>query len=462
MVGCFSLVGNALSLRFGKLRKSMKLLQFSKYVRDNDGIISRPVIVPLVLLIVGILVIDAFVPTFIVREHYSRHFGEADGFRYVIKERYKDRKNYETYRAEVTGYFDGSSWQKTGGDVVFCIPKKDAMNFVYGTYVETSAKMYRIKNYENSSFDYEQYMRHKRLYHTVYAWNYKVVEGERKVGLRSVASDCNEFLKARLFASNLSKEDAALAVSLLLGDKKDLDDDLKLSFSVAGLSHILCVSGLHIGILIGIFNVLLRFLHLFGIGGFYLRRLFLVIIAWGMAFLVGCTPSALRTALMLTIVLLTETTAYCSDGLNVLAVTCFLLLLFDPLLLFDVGFQMSFLAVAGIKLCMPSIGFFIWKKVPAFLRGVCNTAAVTLSAQLFVLPIVIWRFRTVPLLFLFANVLVVPFVGVILISIICLLLFASVPTLGELTATVLSGELWLLKQVAIQTESLTQGLLNLL
>ncbi len=165
---------------------------------------------------------------------------------------------------------------------------------------------------------------------------------------------------------------------------------------------------------------------------------------------------------MLTIALTTGTTAYASDGLNVLAVACFVMLLFDPLILFDVGFQMSFLAVAGIMICMPRVGCIIREKVPSPLHGVCGTAAVTLSAQLFVLPMVVWRFHNVPLFFLFANVLVVPFVGVVLFSIICLLVFASVPVLGEFAAWVLSGELWLLKQVAVQTDCLTRWFLNLL
>lgn len=453
--------GNAVSLRFGKDRCGMKFMLRQNVAGKHDGIISRPVLVPLALFILGIIVFDALVPVFIVREHYSRHFDVAESFRYVVKERYKDRVNYEVYRAEVAEFYDGCSWRKTAGDVVLCLPKQDSLNLVYGTYVESDARMHRIRNFANSSFDYERYMRHKRLYNVVYAWKYKVSEG-RRVGVRSVASDCNEFLKRRLYASALSRENAALSVSMLLGDKRELGDDLRLSFSVAGLSHILCVSGLHIGVLIGIFNVVLRFLHWTGKSGFYLRRFLLIAIAWAMAFLVGCTPSALRVALMLTIALTTGTTAYASDGLNVLAVACFVMLLFDPLILFDVGFQMSFLAVAGIMICMPRADCFIRKELCPPLRGVCGTAAVTLSAQLFVLPMVVWRFHNVPLFFLFANVLVVPFVGVVLFSIICLLVFASVPVLGEFAAWVLSGELWLLKQVAVQTDCLTRWFLNLL
>lgn len=91
----------------------MKFMLRQNAVGKHDGIISRPVLVPLALFILGIIVFDALVPVFIVREHYSRHFDVAERFRYVVKERYKDRVNYEVYRAEVAEFYDGCSWRKT-------------------------------------------------------------------------------------------------------------------------------------------------------------------------------------------------------------------------------------------------------------------------------------------------------------------------------------------------------------
>lgn len=417
---------------------------------------SRPVIIPLILLIVGIILVESLIPPFVIREHYSKHLNEIKTCRYRIKEEGKETKNWICYIAETEQWYDGTTWQNTSGDVLFYIPKDSNKVLDYGTIVESNANLYRIENFQDSDFDYQRFMQRKRIYHNVYARNYDIIGKDESFDIMAVAYRCKLALKERLFASGLPKDRAALAVSLLLGDKKGLDEDLKMSFSVSGLSHILCVSGLHIGLIIAMFDVLLKFLHLLGMWGFGLRRVLLILIAWTIAFIVGCTPSALRVALMLTLTLLTDLTSFRSERINLLIVTAFILLLCDPLLLFDLGFQLSFLAVLGIMVCMPKANDWIRTKFPSFLKPLGKTAATTLSAQLFVLPIIVCRFHTLPLLFLFANVIAVPFVGIILFSIICLLVFVNVPLLGDLTTAIVSGELWFLQQTAEITDSITR------
>ena len=419
---------------------------------------SRPVIIPLILLIVGIILVESLIPPFVIGEHYSKHLNETKYCRYKIKKERKETKNWICYLAETEQWYDGTTWHKTDGEVLFYIPKDSNKVLEYGTIVESDANLYRIENYEGSDFDYQRFMQRKRIYHNVYARNYETIGKDKSFDIMAVAYRCKLALKERLFASGLPKDRAALAVSLLLGDKSDLDEDVKLSFSVAGLSHILCVSGLHIGLIIAMFDVLLKFLHLLGMWGFGLRRFLLIAISWIIAFIVGCTPSALRVALMLTLTLLTDLTSFRSERINLLIVTAFILLLCDPLLLFDLGFQLSFLAVLGIMVCMPKANDWIRTKFPSFLKPLGKTAATTLSAQLFVLPIIVCRFHTLPLLFLFANVIVVPFVGIILFSIICLLVFVNVPLLGDLTTAIVSGELWFLQQTAEITDSITRSI----
>ena len=417
---------------------------------------SRPVIVPLILLIVGIILVDGLIPPFVIGEHYCSHLSEAEAYRYRIKQENKTTKNWKSYNAEVEQWFDGTNWYDTDGNILFYVPRDSELVLDYGMLVESDAIPYRIENMPDSDFDYRKFMQRKRLYHSVYARDVEILSSEKSNDVLALAYRCNNSLKQRLYSSSLSKDKAALAVSLLLGDKKGLDEDLKMSFSVSGLSHILCVSGLHIGLIIAMFDVLLKFLHLLGMWGFGLRRFLLIAISWIIAFIVGCTPSALRVALMLTLTLLTDLTSFRSERINLLIVTAFILLLCDPLLLFDVGFQLSFLAVLGIMVCMPKANDWIRTKFPSFLKPLGKTAATTLSAQLFVLPIIVCRFHTLPLLFLFANVIVVPFVGIILFSIICLLVFVNVPLLGDLTTAIVSGELWFLQQTAEITDSITR------
>lgn len=423
--------------------------------------IRRPVVIPLLVLICGIVLAEAFLPTFILREHYSRHLDTARCFRYLVKTDNGESGKFRSYVATASQYFDGNAWHKTAGDVVIYLSKEEIPPLFYGDEVESDAEPQRIRNFEVSTFDYAKYMRRKRLYHNVFIRDCALRHGKKTGGIMFLAAKCRRAITQRIESSALSEKNAALAASLLLGNRKGLDKEVKVSFSVAGLSHLLCVSGLHIGLIIAMFDILLKNLHFLGLRGFYLRRLLLVLLSWTVAFLVGCTPSALRVALMLTLTILTGTTAYRSDRLNVLFVTAFLLLLFNPLLLFDLSFQLSFLAVGGIFTIMPKADRFIESHVPRGLKTLCRNASLTMSAQLFTLPIVVLRFHNLPLLSLFANLIAVPLIGATLFTIIMLVVFASTPYLGEVIALIANLELSLLQTLAQTTESLTRTLLSL-
>lgn len=414
--------------------------------------ISRPVAIPLFLLIAGILLLDWFAPAFVVGEHYSLHLGQAESFRYEIREENSPKKNWLCYTAKVTHYFDGQKWQKTKGKVLFCIPRSDKRHLEYASLVESSATPRLIEKYPQSNFDYKKFMQRKRVFHTIYARNYSLSSEPKNKDLQYYAHKFNTLLKQRINRSELTSGNKALASSLLLGDKTSLDKQVRLSFSAAGIAHILCVSGLHIGLIVAMFDIFLKYLHLLGIKGFYLRRIILIILVWIIAFVVGCTPSSLRVALMLSLAMLTNLTAYRSDTINVLFVSAFIMLLCSPMLLFDVSFQLSYLAVFGIVACKPLSDKWIDRYVNRHLTSVAKTASTTMSAQLFTLPIVVCRFGTFPLLFLISNLLVLPFVGIILFTTICLVCFVDVPYISTMTACILDFELTLLQQAAQLTD----------
>ncbi|MEE1113265.1 MAG: ComEC/Rec2 family competence protein [Bacteroidales bacterium] len=416
---------------------------------------KRPIIIPLIFLIIGIIIVDCFVPVFFVNEHYSSHFDKATAFRYLITDNYKPKKNWTTYEAKVVEYFDGNSWQKTKGKVLINF-SKDSEVLSYGDVIECKESMRRIKNFAGLDFDYQKYMNHKRLYHNVYCKDYKIINHNQGNTIIKWAKNTNENLKNRILSSNISQRNANLAISLLLGDKSKLDLDIKNSFSITGIAHILCVSGLHIGLILAFIQLITKFICLFGLRFYYFRQILLVIIAWVIALIIGCTPSALRVALMFTIFILSKNLPIQTDSLNTLYCTAFLLLITDPLLLFDISFQLSFLAVLGILICVPIIKKFLSKhKTKNFFNPIIQNATISLSAQAFTAPIIIYNFKTFPILFLLTNVIVVPFLGFILISIITLILFVEIPLLNTITSFLVEVELDVLIAIAKYVESLT-------
>ncbi len=416
---------------------------------------KRPIIIPLIFLIIGIIIVDSFIPVFFVKDHYSSHFDKAISFRYLITDNYKPKKNWNTYQAEVIEYFDGNFWQKTNGKVLVNF-SKDNTDLNYGDVIESKEKMVRIKNFAGLDFDYQKYMNHKRLYHNVYCNDYKIINHNKGNKIIKWAKNANESLKNRIKSSNISQRNANLAISLLLGDKSKLDLDIKNSFSITGIAHILCVSGLHIGLILAFIQLITKFICLFGLRFYYLREILLVIIAWLIALIIGCTPSSLRVALMFTIFILSKNLPIQTNSLNTLYCTAFLLLITDPLLLFDISFQLSFLAVLGILICVPIIKKILSKhKTKNFFNPIIQNATISLSAQAFTAPIIIYNFKTFPILFLLTNVIVVPFLGFVLISIIILILFVDIPILNAITSFLVEIELDVLIAIAKYVENLT-------
>lgn len=419
----------------------------------------RPVLIPLILLIIATIAADAFLPVFFVGDHYSLHLEQSDKFRFVILDKQKEGEKYDTYKAKVRAFHTQKQWQKTKGTVLLHIGSNHSPELEYGDLIEADCDFYRIRNYPNSTFDYAEYAKHNRLYHNVYVSQWSLLSKHEGNIIVEYSKKCNKSLKERLKTSSLDKENAALAASILLGDKKELDKNLKESFSVSGLAHILCVSGLHIGLIIAIFDILFRGLHLLGMKGFYLRKILLVLTAWVIAFIVGCTPSAMRVAAMLGLIIVSDVFFYKSDSFNILLCTAFIFLLFDPLLLFNLSFQLSFLAVLGILVCMPVLKEDINKHINRYLKKPFSYAATTLSAQTFVLPIIVYRFNTLPLMFLLSNLIVVPFLSIVLFSIILCLVFADTPIIGNMVSSVLDMELTALRTVATISEKITNDIL---
>lgn len=416
---------------------------------------KRPIIIPLIFLIIGIIIVDCFVPVFFVNEHYSSHFDKATAFRYLITDNYKPKKNWTTYEAKVVEYFDGNSWQKTKGKVLINF-SKDSEVLSYGDVIECKESMRRIKNFAGLDFDYQKYMNHKRLYHNVYCKDYKIINHNQGNTIIKWAKNTNENLKNRILSSNISQRNANLAISLLLGDKSKLDLDIKNSFSITGIAHILCVSGLHIGLILGFIQLITKFICLFGLRFYYLRQILLVVIAWAIALIIGCTPSSLRVALMFTIFTISKNLPIQTDSLNTLYCTAFLLLITDPLLLFDISFQLSFLAVLGILICVPIAKNLLSKhNTKGIFKPIIQNATISLSAQAFTAPIIIYNFKTFPILFLLTNIIVVPFLGFVLISIIILILFTDIPLLNEIISFIVEVELDVLIAIAKFVENLT-------
>lgn len=199
----------------------------------------------------------------------------------------------------------------------------------------------------------------------------------------------------------LSDEEKSILATLTLGYKKAVSREVKKRFSVAGVSHILAVSGFHVAVVCGMLSLFCSFIPRRGIGG-WVRYLILVMSLWGFAFITGLAPSAVRAALMLSLYLTGRVWRRATDGYNTLAAAAFCMLAYDPYYLFDIGFQLSYLAVFFILFLTPRIKGMIGVRNP-LLRVPWEWIAVSVAAQVGTAWLCFYYFGQFSTVFLFTN-----------------------------------------------------------
>ena len=299
-----------------------------------------------------------------------------------------------------------------GTNILLYLKKDSFLNLPeYGSRVAFKKQPERIKNFvTGSSFDYQRYCALKNIHYQVF------LKPSELIFLDGKNSDpVNEFLfKTQQWVITVLKKnikgdkECGLAEALLIGYKNDLDKNLIQSYSNTGVVHVVAISGLHLGLVYTILNMICRpFKRKF------LRPLIILTGLWMFSLLAGGSPSVLRSAVMFSAMVIGETVSRKSSVLNNLAVSAFFLLCYDPYWLWDPGFILSYGALLSIvKFMKPVYNIFISKNKIA--DHIWKMNAVTISAQILTLPVLIYYFHQFPNLFIITNFLVIPLSGIIL------------------------------------------------
>lgn len=223
--------------------------------------------------------------------------------------------------------------------------------------------------------------------------------------VESLAQNTNTLI-AEIFTKHLQSDTSALCKALCIADKSDLTSTVKKDFSRAGASHILAVSGMHVGI---IFTAISTLIGLISQSRKFSRIASIVAICflWFYAFICGLQPSIVRACTMFTIPIIGKLLKRDSSSLNSLLFTAFCMVIYDYTNLFNIGFQLSFLAVAGILLFQEKI-FNIFQLQNKILIWLWSLTSVSIAAQITTLPLTIYYFHNIPVLSLISNLFVVP------------------------------------------------------
>ncbi|WP_291719976.1 ComEC/Rec2 family competence protein [Bernardetia sp.] len=344
----------------------------------------------------------------------------------IVSEIQEREKSYK-FEFEVEKIRTENTWQLAEGKVLVYLKKNEFLNDT--SFINRADKIYNFDDElqikgspietnppENpSSFDYQKYLKYHYIWHQDFINSYDVVL-ENNFENQSLENPIKIFRKKaiefRIYCDSVLKETMpgeqsyGVASALFLGIRDGIDNDVKKAYQSAGATHVLAVSGLHVGILSWIMAFIFRFLK----NHRRLKYVYLGIILsvlFGYAFLTGLSPSVLRASVMFGIIQIATTFSKRTNVYNNLAFSAFLLLTFNPYMLFEVGFQLSYLAVIGIVLIQPRMAKY-YTPPNKFVKYFWELFTVSIAAQISTFPICVYYFHQFPTYFWLSGFVVIP------------------------------------------------------
>ena len=320
------------------------------------------------------------------------------------------------------------------GNFVDVRPNGNPMEFDYSRYL-------RIHNVTHQSYvNDENWQKIQNSGHAFFSWIYGV----------------RQFLGEVLDDSGLKGSNLMVARALILGEKSSLDRETLRTFSSAGAMHVLAVSGLHVGIVMLIFSFLLKPIKRLPKG----RLLFVICVVlciWFYALITGLSSSVLRAAVMFSFVIVGKELERENSVYQSIMVSAFILILIEPFVIFQVGFQLSYLAVLGIVFLQPKIYNLFYTKY-FLLDKIWQISSVSIAAQLATFPLGLYYFHQFPNFFMISNLIVIPLAFAILIAGMVYFAFFWLPGVNYICFTVLEGLLTFLNKGVKWVEELPHSI----
>ena len=326
--------------------------------------------------------------------HFHSHF-ETDSLEsqhdWVVRIAAEPTPREKSVKVEAEVLQNTDGMPINGKILLYLQPTATTADLRYGDLLFVHTHLTRIAPPCNpDAFNNQQYMRRRGIYYSGFvrdgAWE-RI--GHRPANhLKHLAQRTRNRLTDTYINAGMSGNELDILKAILLGNDDTLDSETKASYSSAGVSHILCVSGMHVGIIFMIINFLLKPLDLFRTTRI-VKTVLVMLIIWLYAHITGLAPSATRSASMFTFVAIGQLLQRNTNVFHSLFASVFILLVVNPLLLFEVGFQLSYLAVAGIVLFQPTLSA-IYHCRTRFGNYFWELLTVSVAAQLGTSPISIY------------------------------------------------------------------------
>ena len=325
----------------------------------------------------------------------------------------------------------------------------------YGDVVLIHSKISAIENSKNPyAFDYKKYLQRRGIFFSGYVpkYGWQQISRCQLNPIRDKAYRIQQYFSQIFADAGMSGDEYSIITAILLGNDETMEPELKASYASAGVSHILCVSGMHVGVIFMILNFLLQPLE-YSKNLRLLKAVLLMLFIWVYACITGLSPSVTRAATMFSFVTIGGMLRRNTNIFHSLFASLFILLIINPLLIFEIGFQLSYAAVFGIIIFQQKL-VELWEPKHKIVNYFWNLITVSVAAQLATFPLSVYTFRQFPNYFLLANLSVISLSFLVVVSGVCLLAVSFIPVISSWIAWLLTLEIRFMNNLIQSIEQL--------
>ncbi len=333
----------------------------------------------------------------------------------------------------------GNDYVRDGTAIYLYVPKDNAVNgLVPGNFICFYGKISKPDN-EGAGFDYESYLMRHGVSGTLWvdSFHWKKMAIISNLGrVRYSIARMRRTIPERYTSWGLHDKALAVVLAVTAADRSLLGDEIKNSFSVAGTSHLLAVSGLHVGIMYAFLSFLIPVTGVPHLR--FLKDIFVVSVLWVYSFFLGMPLSIVRSVIMFSVYPFARLSERDNSPINALSLAALLILLFDPSGIYDIGFQMSFLSVLSILIIQPGLSALINPR-NIVLKYMWDIVSVSVAAQIGTAPLVVYLFGNFPVYFIIANLMAIPIMYIVVSGTIVLWLVSWIPMLRRIVVIILTA-----------------------
>jgi competence protein ComEC len=340
--------------------------------------------------------------------------------------------------------------------------RKDSLkqSFEIGSHLQINGSLYKSGPAKNpNQFDYGKYLESKQIYAQLYADASEIKIGsviEKDVWYYT--SRLRSKIIGNLEKSNFNKAELNVAIALILGQQQDISPEIIRDYQFAGAVHILSVSGLHIGFILLFVTFLLKPFPNTRRGSFIKLLIILASLA-SFGLIAGLAPSVLRSVTMFSFVAIGMYLRRSTNIFHTLLVSMLLILLVQPSFLFDVGFQLSYVALFFILWLQPLLAQ-LWTPRNVIVNYFWEILTVSFAAQIGAFPLSIYYFHQFPGLFFVTNLVIIPFLSVIMALGVLVMVLAAFDFVPLFLAKSLEWSIFILNKIINAIASLEQFIIQ--